>query len=79
MNCTIAISADSEGELLEAAVRPMLDHMHEFCRARELIYRASEVPRKPGVWEYVVWCFANPIHAHLFRRHFGGERITVIE
>jgi hypothetical protein len=61
------------------AVCPMLDHMHEFCRAREMTYRAHESPRKPGVWEYVVWCFANPIHAHVFRRHFGGERITVTE
>jgi hypothetical protein len=44
-----------------------------------MTYRAHESPRKPGVWEYVVWCFANPIHAHVFRRHFGGERITVTE
>jgi hypothetical protein len=57
----------------------MLDDMHEFCRAREMTYRTHELPRKPGVREYVVWCFANPIHAHVFRRHFGGERITITE
>jgi hypothetical protein len=62
------------------AVRPMVDGMHEFCRARELIYRTYELPRqKPGVWDYVTWCFANPMHAHAFRRQFGGERITVTE
>jgi hypothetical protein len=61
------------------AGHPMLDQMHEFCRARDMTYRAHELPRKPGVHEYVVWCFANPIHAHVFRRHFGGERITITE
>jgi hypothetical protein len=58
----------------------MLDHMHEFCRTHELTYRASEVPRqKPGMWDYVIWCFANPIHVYAFRRQFGGERFTVTE
>jgi hypothetical protein len=57
----------------------MLYHMHEFCRAREWTYRAYDSPRKPGVWEYAVWYFANLIHAHMFRRQFGGERITVTE
>jgi hypothetical protein len=62
------------------AARPMLDHMHEFCRARELTYRASEVPRQQsGVWDYIIWCFANPLHAYVFHRQFGGERITVTE
>jgi hypothetical protein len=61
------------------AGRPTLDHMHEFCRAGEMAYRVHQLPRKPGVWEYIVWCFANPIHAHVFRRHFGGERITITE
>jgi hypothetical protein len=32
------------------AVRPILDRMHEFCRAREMTYRADESPQKPGVW-----------------------------
>jgi hypothetical protein len=62
------------------AVHPMLDHLHEFCRAREWTYRAHKLPqRKPGLWDYVIWCFANPMHAQAFRSHFGGERITVTE
>jgi hypothetical protein len=61
------------------AVRPMLEHMHEFCRTREWTYRTHESSRKPGAWDYVIWCFANPMHAQVFRRHFGGERITVTE
>jgi hypothetical protein len=62
------------------AVRPMVDSMHEFCSTRALPYRTYELPRqKPGVWDYVIWCFANPMHAHSFRRQFGGERITITE
>jgi hypothetical protein len=57
----------------------VLDDMHEFCRARELTCRTHDLPRKSSVWDYVVWCFANPMHAHVFRRQFGGERITATE
>jgi hypothetical protein len=60
------------------AVRPMANAMHEFCRARALLYRTYELPRQE-LWDHVIWCFANPMHAHAFRRQFGGERITVTE
>jgi hypothetical protein len=62
------------------AVRPCSDHMHEFCRACELAYRAHKLSQqKPGVWDYVIWCFANPMRAQAFHRQIGGERITVTE
>jgi hypothetical protein len=57
----------------------LLDNMHEFWRARELTYQTHNLRRKPDVWDYLMWCFVNPMHAHEFRRQFGGEGITAIE
>jgi hypothetical protein len=46
--------------------------VHAFCRELSLTPRGHSV-RRENI-EYVVFCFADPAHADLFRKHFGGER-----
>ncbi|MBO0755514.1 MAG: hypothetical protein J2P54_06610 [Bradyrhizobiaceae bacterium] len=44
---------------------------HEFCRVLSLAPRGHSVRR--GHTDYVVFCFADPAHAGMFRERFGGE------
>jgi hypothetical protein len=44
----------------------------DFCRDLSLCPRGHAV-RREGI-EYHVFCFANPVHADLFREKFMGER-----
>ena len=45
---------------------------HDFCRDLSLCSRGHCVQHKGT--QYVVFCFADPTHADLFRERFGGER-----
>jgi len=64
----------------KGAPRAVVSDMYGFCHARALPYRMySAIQRQPGLWDYTIWCFANPTHAQTFHRKFGGERITVTE
>jgi hypothetical protein len=44
---------------------------HEFCRVLSLAPRGHSVRRRDA--DYVVFCFAERVHAELFRERFGGE------
>jgi hypothetical protein len=46
--------------------------IREFCRDLSLSPRGRSVARDDG-W-YVVFCFADPAQADLFRERVGGER-----
>lgn len=46
--------------------------VHDFCRNLSLCSRGHSV-RRDDI-EYVVFCFAEPAHAELFRAKFNGER-----
>ena len=64
----------------EGAAPATVAAMYQFCHARALPHRMySSSGRKPGLWDYTIWCFANPMGAYAFYRQFGGERITVTD
>jgi len=44
---------------------------HDFCRDLSLCPRGHSV--RHDNTDYVVFCFADPAHAALFRARFGGE------
>jgi hypothetical protein len=46
--------------------------IHDFCRALSLCQRGHTVQRDSII--YNVFCFADPMHADLFRERFAGER-----
>jgi hypothetical protein len=46
--------------------------VHEFCRDLSLCERGHSVRR--GDVGHVVFCFADPAHAEIFRAKFNGER-----
>jgi hypothetical protein len=58
----------------------MIADMYRYCNARAVPYRTYSLPRrKSGLWDHIIWCFADPIGARTFHRKFGGERINVTD
>jgi hypothetical protein len=49
------------------------DEKHGFCRDLSLCPRGKSFRRDDR--DYIVYCFADPAHAELFQRRFGGEAI----
>jgi uncharacterized protein YodC (DUF2158 family) len=64
----------------KGAPRMMVADMYRFCGAHSLPYRMySSLWRTSDLWDYTIWCFANPMDASAFHRKFGGDRITVTD
>jgi hypothetical protein len=63
---------------VQAGGNELLAKMYEFCRALELPFQMGTSPRSER-WDYVTWCFLNPLHARAFQKEFGGALMTVTE
>jgi hypothetical protein len=48
--------------------------LHQFCAGLSLCPRGHSFRREDR--DYVVFCFAHPVHAEAFRQRLGGEIIA---